>query len=348
MKWLLILFIGIIVIPTFAQNTTINLVTKSDIDHISSSIGELKNLLVQNQNEIDSLKNEINNTKSSIKTSDGQITTKLNETESQDKSTYQLLKSYTDTSLTFENIKEKISDLQFLNSSLISILTTLIGIVAGAHITKRYEKRKLKNELIDARRQMQKEFSRLHQQVWRDILDTRDVIRDQHADMCIINRLINRKTSVDNEFLQHIHGLHFIFWDFTLPHMSQFTESEKEQFMLIHNFITDANEILIGHHNRLKGKLQNILSTQKSNGAKTTRMNDELIIDFNARMRIYCSIYRRIKNLNIGWLNWRTLEIKQQTPYSEMCNTFPNFVQKFLRWLSPERFSNHRQSSFHT
>lgn len=65
--------------------------------------------------------------------------------------------------------------------------------MAGAYITKKYEKRKLKNELIDTRQQMQNEFSRLHHDVWRAILDTRDVIRDQQGGgLVMINRLINR------------------------------------------------------------------------------------------------------------------------------------------------------------
>jgi hypothetical protein len=301
MKFLLIIIFSISVLTAFGDQS--QTFTKSEIEHLSNSIDKLKNILVQIQSEIDSMKNEINDTKSLIETSNDKITTRINELSDQRNSIEESLKTHFDTSYTFENINNKIRDLQFGVSVFLSAITTLIGIVVGGYISVQHEKRKRKNELTKARTQMQKEFARLRQDALRAILDTRDVLRDQYGGLEIINRLINRQRTVHEEFLSHIHGLHFILWDFTLLHMDQFTENEKDQLKRIHNFINGVNGLLINHHNTLKKRLMRILNSQRTNAMIADAMRDELIIDFKERMRLYSSVHLKIKKLDIPWLH---------------------------------------------
>lgn len=293
--------------------------TSIELKELSSSVDELSSIIETNQKKLDSFEIQIDEIKSMISNNDEITNQKLSEITnnlqkfnelSMDEITQQFnflnstLISHSEDFFDSDKLANQLAQIQFTTSALIAVITTLLGMVGGFYLVSLREKKKTRIELENARKDIQTEFSRINQEICYAIRDTRDVLNDLSGGIGIINRIISRQITPHDELRPHLHGLKFVLWQFTVPHMREFTTDEKDDLARLHDLIDQASTLLVRqHHTPLKQRLEELLRSRATNGVIATEMRDELIQNFVERMKIYGQLYRYMQNLKIEWLN---------------------------------------------
>lgn len=314
MKFFFLIVLTIFLIPAYAQQNY----TENFQKDILISIEILQEITTRNTENIDLTLEEIESIQNLVSENNQKTHLRLNEiiqkldnpTDSRlDEITSKLLYlennfvQHSQDTFDIEKFQRDLSTLQAMTAGLLSVVTMLVGIAVGTYINQRWEKKKKSNELEKAYCDIQTELERLNNDIGTSIRDCRDVLRDLHTGNIMINRMINRQITAHDELVRHVRGLHFILWNFTLPHMDGFTNHEKDQLERTRLLIGRIDGVLERHHTELLQQLETHLRSGLGNGVIFTMMRDDMIENFRNRMQLFSGAYQNLHRLNFDWLN---------------------------------------------
>lgn len=130
-------------------------------------------------------------------------------------------------------------------------------------------------------------------------------LKNMEGENKYVNALLSHKASTTSLLGTYYRKLRLYLWESVSNHLREFSNDEQITLRKLHDFVEDANEVIIYHYHSLSEKLNSILNSSDTDSNKITAMTKALQIQFKISLQEYEKLYSRIHNeLNkIDWVD---------------------------------------------
>jgi hypothetical protein len=130
-------------------------------------------------------------------------------------------------------------------------------------------------------------------------------LKSLESESTFVNALLSHAVSTTGLLGPYYRKLRLYLWESISSHLREFSNEEQITLRMLHDFVEDANEVIIHHYHSLSERLNSIIVSGDTDSSKIMAMIAELRMQFKISLQEYEKLYSKIHSEldKIDWVN---------------------------------------------